>query len=160
MNEPTEDLVDRLAGIAPGSPLAALRRERPEIVRHTEGAYRALLEPDDPGPLSPAERAGIALQVAATHADAELAAHYQALVASRGGAPKGARWQAIREHVELMVSAPREAGPADLAELRAAGLTEGAIVTLAQLVTFVSYQTRVTTGLKLIGSTPSGGQHG
>ena len=128
-------------------------------MRHTQGAYRALLEPDDPGPLSLAERAGIALQVAATHADAELAAHYEAVLRGRGGTLKGARWQAMREHVEMMTCAPREAGPADIAELRAAGLGESEIVTLAQLVAFVSYQARVVAGLRLLGDTV-GDQHG
>lgn len=146
------DIVDAVAGITPGSPLAALRAERPEILRHTQGAYRALLEPSDPGRLSLSERAGIALAVAEDHADQELAGYYRRLLASFGQGPlEGARWQAIRAHVELMTLSPGEAGPADIAELRSEGLTEREIVTVAQLVAFVSYQARVLTGLRLIG---------
>ncbi len=41
-----EDLVEDILGIAPGSPLAELRRRRPEALRHAEGAYRELLMPN------------------------------------------------------------------------------------------------------------------
>lgn len=142
------DIVNEMAGIAPGSPYAALRAERPEIIRHTEGAYQALLEPADPGSLSLAERAGVALAVAEHNADAALAAHYRGLAARP---EEGPRWRAIRRHVDMMSAKPGSATPADVQTLRDAGLSEREIVTVAQLVAFVSYQARVLAGLRLLG---------
>ncbi|MBX9701809.1 MAG: CMD domain protein, partial [Acetobacteraceae bacterium] len=60
----SDDLIDSILGIAADSPLGALRRRRPEALRHAEGAYRELLLPADLGGLSRTERAAVALRVA------------------------------------------------------------------------------------------------
>ena len=63
------DLINRLAGLAPDAPLAHLREAKPEVVRHAQGSYRALLEPDDPAGVSRREREMIGLRVAALTPD-------------------------------------------------------------------------------------------
>jgi uncharacterized protein YciW len=150
MSEP--DLMNRLAGLAPDSPLALLRAERADIARHTEGAYTAVITPADPAGLRLAERAAIARDVAAHNADATLTAHYESLLAETGHPDAGARWDAIAAHVAMVSATPRDASPAALDRLRAVGLGEGQIVALSQLVAYVSYQTRVLSGLKLMGA--------
>ncbi len=57
------DVINQFAGIAPGSPLAQLREQRPETLRHAQGSFQVLLEPDDPGGVSREEREAIALRV-------------------------------------------------------------------------------------------------
>lgn len=146
------DAVDWLAGIAPGSPLSALRDRRPEARHHTEGSYRVLLDPVDPGGVSVAERAAIARRVAELNADTALAAHYAERLAGTGKAPS-ARLTAILRHVELLTLEPRGATPADLDLLRAVGLAERDIVTVSQLVAFVNHQVRLLAGLRLLGAT-------
>lgn len=148
MSEP--DLMNRLAGLAPDSPLALLRAERADIARHTEGAYAAVITPVDPAGLSLTERAAIARDVATHNADATLIAHYNSLLAGTGQPEAGPRWDAIAAHVAMVSVTPRDASPAALDRLRAVGLGERQIVALSQIVAYVSYQTRVLSGLKLM----------
>ena len=51
------DAIDEAAGLAAGSAVHALRRERPEIVRLSQTSFDAALRPKDPGNFSRAERA-------------------------------------------------------------------------------------------------------
>ena len=57
LTQPAGDLLNAIIGAAPGSALAALRAQRPDILRHTQGSHDVLLSPEDPGGLSLAERA-------------------------------------------------------------------------------------------------------
>ena len=152
MAEPAagEDLMNAIVGVRPGSRLAALREQRPHILRHTQGSHDALLSPEDPGGLSLAERALVARRVAELSSHAALTAHYQALLDARGGPPVGARTAAILAHAERLSVAPGGATKAHLAQLEAAGLGSRDIVALAQLVAFVAYQLRVAVGLSLL----------
>ncbi len=161
------DIVDLLTGPPPGSPLpssslpesapvdlalVALRNRRPEAKRHTEGAYRALIDPAIPGGVTLGERAAVARRVAELNADAALTAHYAALAAESGEAPSP-RLTVILRHADRLTLEPRAATPADLDQLRAAGLGEREIVTVSQLVAFVSHQVRLLAGLRLLGAT-------
>ena len=74
----TADVMDQLAGLAPDSPLALLRRQRPDVVRHLQGSDEAIFAPRDDGGLTPAERAAAALRVAVLLRDAALQEHYRA----------------------------------------------------------------------------------
>jgi len=152
MAEPTTDadLLNTIIGAPPGSPLAVLRAQRPDILRHTQGSHDVLLSPDDPGGLSLAERALVARRVVALVGHAALTAHYQALLDARGTPPGGPRTAAILAHAERLATAPGSATKAHLAALTAAGLTPRDIVALAQLVAFVAYQVRVAVGLSLL----------
>lgn len=68
----SDDIIDHLAGIAPGSPLDALRRRRPATRDNADLAFRLLFEPDDPAGVTPAERIALGLFVAALHRDDTL----------------------------------------------------------------------------------------
>ena len=159
MTEP--DVIDEIAGLAPESPLWRLRRQRPDVVRHSQASYDALIRPRELGDLGLAERAAVALRVAALNGDAGLGAHYRALLAERdpdgrltafagaGDAPD-ARLEAIQRHVDRVAAAPGTATRAHLAELERHGVGAREIVTISQLVAFVSYQARVLAGLRLL----------
>ena len=84
MNMEIPDLAEHLLGIDAASPLGRLRRERADILKHEEGAYRELVLPPRPGRVSLAERAALALRGALIEGDAVLAAHYRALLAACG----------------------------------------------------------------------------
>lgn len=60
------------------------------------------------------------------------------------------RLAVILVHTEALVLHPAETGKSALAVLQAAGLTTGAIVALAQLVAFITYQVRVVAALRAL----------
>ena len=56
----------------------------------------------------------------------------------------------------MLVLHPRDAAAADLQALLDAGWSVEGIVTLSQLVAFVSYQVRVAAGLRVLAGHPPG----
>lgn len=150
---PELDLVNTILNIAAESSLGRLRAQRPDILRHTQGSYDVLLHPADPGGLSLAERALIALRVAEQAGHAGLAAHYRALLQQRDASLASApspRLQRILDHVALVAATPGKATRMHVQTLEQAGLSARDIVALAQLIAFVSYQVRAAFGLALL----------
>lgn len=161
MTPEPDDLVEALLGIDPASPLGALRRQRPDILHHSQGAYRELVIPADPGGVSLAERAALARRVALIERHAALAAHYRDLLAARGTleeqlaaetfpAPDGGRLATLLRYADLVAQHPGRADQAGIDRLSALGLTPQDIVAVTQLVAFVPYQTRLLAGLRLL----------
>ncbi len=157
------DVVDAAAGLSAGSPVAVLRRQREAFVRHAAGSHDVLITPADPAGVSLIERAAVALRVASIEHDAALVAHYRArlaavgadpavVVAGEGGAADGVplRLAAILDHVSLVTTAPGSASRSRLDALRQAGLSPRDVVTITQIVAFVSYQVRVVGGLRAL----------
>ncbi|MGH7040278.1 MAG: CMD domain protein [Stellaceae bacterium] len=62
----------------------------------------------------------------------------------------GSRLAAAFEHVHLLVFHPRDAAPAALQALLDAGWSTTGIVTLSQIVAFLSFQIRVVAGLRVL----------
>lgn len=62
----------------------------------------------------------------------------------------GARLAAALEHTHLLVFRPREASAAALDALLEAGWSIDGIVTISQLIAFLSYQQRVVAGLRVL----------
>jgi CMD domain protein len=62
----------------------------------------------------------------------------------------GRRLAAAFEHVHMLVFHPRDAAPAALQALLDAGWSTTDIVTLSQIVAFLSFQIRVVTGLRAL----------
>ncbi|MBO1768622.1 CMD domain protein [Agrococcus sp. TF02-05] len=62
-----DDVIDHLAGIRPGSPLARIRLLRPDAREHAQRSFLALLEPDEPGQLRLVDRYAVAAFVALLH---------------------------------------------------------------------------------------------
>jgi CMD domain protein len=156
------DVIDTLAGLAPDSPVAKLRRERPDVVTHLQGSDDAIFAPADDGGLTRAERAAAALRIAELLRDDVLMKHYRARLAAldpkgalartvEGGAQiTDARWDAIIVHVDLVTRGPGSATRDDIEGLTAAGLSSHAIVSLSQLISFVNFQSRVLAGLHML----------
>ena len=68
----------------------------------------------------------------------------------------GRRLAAAFEHVHMLVFHPRDAAPAALQALLDAGWSTTEIVTLSQIVAFMSFQIRVVTGLRILAGRPDG----
>jgi CMD domain protein len=66
----------------------------------------------------------------------------------------GARLAAAFEHTHMLVFHPRDAAPAALQVLLEAGWTTTDIVTLSQIVAFLSFQIRVVAGLRTLAGRP------
>ena len=194
------DVIDTLVGIAPGSPLDAIRARRPEARAHAQATYRALFAPGVPGHVTGQERFAVGAFVAGLHGDAAIAAFYAVRLAASGAstalreavdaasteakgqgpygsypagplsredtagpgyhmsAPTrgalGPRLAAAFEHVHMLVFHPRDAAPAALQALLDAGWSTTDIVTLSQIVAFLSFQIRVVTGLRTLAGRP------
>lgn len=74
-------------------------------------------------------------------------------VSDAGRAALGARLAAAFEHTHMLVFHPRDASAASLQSLLDAGWSTNDIVTVSQLVSFLSYQIRVVAGLGVLAST-------
>lgn len=194
----TQDIIDTLAGIEPGSALDAIRTRRLQARENAQKSYLALFEPIDPSEFSLSERAAVAAFVTGLHGESAVAAFYrEKLAANADGAPLleaikaeiergrtsgpygafpagplsienkagliyrasverkpvlGARLTAALEHAHLLVLRPRDAASADMKALLAAGWSTTGIVTLSQLVAFLSFQVRVVSGLRTLAA--------
>ena len=193
------DVIDTLAGIAPGSPLDLVRRTRRAVAReHAQKSYDSLFAPADAGGFDPVERFAIAVFVAGLHAQTAIKDFYAARLGSAGATdamcaaidaeiavaatrgpygayPKGPlskedtsglihrvadaqrealgpRLSAAFEHVHMLVFHPRDAAPASLQAMLDAGWRTDALVTLSQLVAFLSFQIRVVAGLRVLAA--------
>jgi CMD domain protein len=156
------DVMDTLAGLPPGSPLAELRRQRADVVRHLQGSDDAIFTPADDGGLTRAERAAAALRVATLLRDTVLSEHYRGRLAPLDPSSVLAntvegkaeitepRWDAILAHVDLVTRGPGSAERKDIDNLLAAGLSSHAVVSLSQLIAYVNFQCRVLAGLRML----------
>jgi CMD domain protein len=188
------DIIDELAGVAPGGRVDTLRRARPETRAQSQASYDALFAPVDEAEASLAERRLVAAFVTRLAADEATARHYSALAhqadpalataiageaaaASTSGPygdyaeaglqaenANGARYRAsgaVRdqlgerltaaiEHAHLLVYRPREASGDAIRALVDAGWSTDGIVTLSQLIAFLSFQQRVISGLRVL----------
>jgi len=150
------DVMDALAGLAQGSALAALRRQRPEVVARVQASDDAVFAPADDGGLRRAERAALALHIAALLRDAALERHYRARLeelcgpdANTPGDGDG-RWRAMRAHAERVTLDPAGARREHVAALFAVGLSPRAVVALSQLIAYVNFQARLLAGLNML----------
>jgi CMD domain protein len=192
------DIIDTLAGLAPGSRLAMIRDRKPVTRQQAQASYRALFAPAEPGDVTLRERFAVAVFVAGLHAQDDIAAFYahglartkppEALVAAilaqatsaRSSGPYGAypkgrlsvedvagpnfhvaepyrgvlgtRLTAALAHAHMLVFHPRDARAAALQGLLDAGWSNTGIVTLSQLVAFLTFQIRTVVGLRALAA--------
>lgn len=157
-----KDVVFRLAGIDPGSGLAAVIAKRADIFELTERTHDAALSPAEPGGLSHGFRTAIACRIARLNDDQSFVDHFENLldqanaskdewqVADLGFKGSDDRTKALIRHADMVAANPRAATGADIDSLRQAGVSEPDIVRLSELVAFLSYQIRVVAGLRLM----------
>jgi uncharacterized peroxidase-related enzyme len=141
------DVIDTAAGLAPSSALQTARRFRSTVVEATQASHEALLYEPVPG-LSTADRLRVAVHCCEAAEAHQMAAHYRALLVQQpAGDASTPALPAMLTWAGLLTTDPRRGDREALQALQAAGLADPAIVALAQLVAFLSYQTRVVAGL-------------
>jgi len=193
MSAEPKDIIDHLAGIAPGSSLDDIRARRLQARENAQKSYLSLFAPADFGEVAAYERYAVAAFVAGVHDEPSVAAFYLAKLTDRpelvgalkaeiergktkgpyGAFPEGplsvgdttgliyrvtadrkpilgAKLAAALEHAHLLVFRPRDAAPAAMQALLDAGWSTNAIVTLSQLVAFLSFQVRSVVGLRTL----------
>ena len=140
------DLVQQLSAIPAGSELAESRQIRSAATEHTQGSYQALFGAgSDHFPLS--LRALVAASVAGWHHADALQQHYSIL---SHPSETSARLEAALAFAHRLTFEPVAASPDDLQKLQQAGWETDDIITLAQLIAFVSFQSRLIHGFSLL----------
>ncbi|MHA6313865.1 alkylhydroperoxidase domain protein [Pantoea sp. S-LA4] len=151
MTQP-DDLLNALADIDPDSDLARARQVRHAATQHTQGSYALLFsQQDEDFPLP--DRLTLAAQLAEWHAQPGLQAHYlqqRSLQPDRPAGGASERDRAADAFAHRLTFEPVSAAPAHIAELQQAGWSPRGIVTLAQLVAFISFQSRLLAGLRAL----------
>lgn len=159
------DVIDRVTNLVPGSVGHDLRHRRQKVASATQGSYDSIFEPAITD-LSVAERLLCALHACRLTPSPQLAAHYrsQALkeniphdlteIVALGSADDvgDARLRAMLVFTRTLVQKPIDGDREALAKLTAVGLETPAVVLLAQLIAFISYQTRLAAGLLAMAS--------
>ena len=161
LNQSTSDTLDRLVGLSPQSQTYATRREREKVVAATQGSEKFLFDPALPG-LSEIDRLYVALYACLITPSSELAAEYESRLVNLGANLQtihciqksdihkigNVRLEAMLNFTHTLITKPINADKMALSALPKAGLSTPEVVTLAQLISFVSYQVRLATGLR------------
>ncbi|RYF99357.1 MAG: CMD domain protein [Caulobacteraceae bacterium] len=190
------DVIDKLVGIAPGSRLDTVRRNRIQARDNAQLSYETLFTPATPGTVLIEERYAVAYFVSGLHRNDAAASFYREALGHHdragllgaisaeirrgetsgpyGSYPAGplsaedtsgliyapdpanrtvlGRLEAALMHAHLLVFRPRDSSSAALQALLNAGWSTDDIVTLSQLVAFLSFQIRVVTGLSALAA--------
>lgn len=155
------DTIDSLLDLKPGMSAYAARHEREKVVVATQGSEQGLFDPALPG-LSIEERLLAALLACALTPAEELMHEYAARLKRLGTAQEliacvcsadlksiaSTRLKSILTFTQTLITDPVRADKHALLTLKEDGLSTPEIVTLAQLIAFVSYQVRLAAGLR------------
>jgi uncharacterized protein YciW len=145
------DVIDRAAGLAPGQRLFNARRYRSAVVAATQASHDAILLQPLPG-LSVADRLRVAVHVCQASDADTLAQHYFELLKAAPDATQAPSpaLAAMKHFAATLTTQPRRGERAALVALQQQLPSDDSIVALAQLVSFLAYQTRVVAGLKAL----------
>lgn len=162
---PTADFIDAAVPLPAGHPLHALRRERPRIVDATQASQQANFG-DAVAQLSRRHRLAVALHACRLAAADGLAAlyartlldegappdHVQAIGTDAAAALVSPRLAAMLHFTGMLIRRPLDGDRAAIDALQDSGLDAPAIVALAQLVAYLSYQIRLVAGLQAMAA--------
>ncbi len=163
----TTDVINAILDVSDTGKIAHLRAQKPNLAEELQDYYRALFEPDaasaEAFPL--VDRYLIAIRVA-SHTRSEAVAGWYARRAIEAGATDDAlsrvrdvatpwtdrtRLGAAVRRADLVTTRPAATEAAHIQELKEAGFTPAGILSLSQVIAFVSYQVRLIAGLRALG---------
>ncbi|SEK50357.1 hypothetical protein [Rhodococcus maanshanensis] len=153
----TADVLDGVLGARLAGAVAPLRSARPAVAEHTQRLHDALFVAPSADLPTREQLVAVALRVAVLARQPALAEHYSALLpedlaeAVATGAVHDPVLAALLSHAALVTVDPSASARSAIETLRAAGLSETAIVTVSQAIGFVNYQIRLVAGYTLIG---------
>lgn len=155
------DAIDKAAGLTSEDEVYRARRFRPEFVDGANLCRQSVLIPEDDQALSPALRVALAHRMAVLNNEAQLIATYatqlaehktdatlQALANGEKTLPEPLA--TLAHHADFITLTPGEATVDDITRLENAGLTQGQIVAVSELIAFVNFETRIVSGLRLM----------
>ncbi len=163
----TTDVVYSILGVGEDSPIAALRNDRPNQIDELQAYYLSLFAPEaasaEAFPLK--KRYLVAIRVASHTGSTDIVAWYEHLAREAGvsdekiAATKDIATPATDDsvlgaairHADLLTTHPVDAEASNLQALKDAGLTPAGILSLSQVIAFVSYQLRFIAGLRAFG---------
>ena len=163
------DVVDACVPLQPGQPTHAVRHGRAKVVAATQASHDGLFSPAVAG-ITVAERLAAAVLACVLSRAPSLAQHYRRLLqaqaeheapaATWAAAIDAGHWQAVQParlatilgYTAKLIERPIDGDRAAVQALVHAGLSTPAIVALAQLIAFVSYQVRLVAGLQAMAS--------
>ncbi|PLC54569.1 CMD domain protein [Pollutimonas nitritireducens] len=165
---PGGDLIDRVVGLTPDDTLHAMRHVREKVAVATQGSYELFFDPAASG-LTIHERLLVAYQACVLSAAPGLERHYldmlrqydvdaailDAVARNRLENLQPGRLPALLAFTAKLILKPIEGDRAAVQALQSAGIATPDIITLAQLIAFLSYQVRLVAGLqamKALGS--------
>lgn len=156
------DLIEALVGAVPDARINNLLARRANLMALTEASRKAVLTPVEPGGLSHALRALIAVRASEHLGDVRMKDHYYEYFTQcedfydliglvEPDAKSDDPWlQAVLDHADMLTCAPRTATKDDIQTLYEAGVSDADIVRLAELAAFLGYQARLVAGLRLM----------
>ncbi len=157
-------MIDVLSGLGVNDFPLRLREARPDVKRLVQASDRAIFDPGDVGGMSLVERHAVALRIGVIAGDSAIVARHRAALAVLAveqaqlhAVETGAhdvlplRMAAALRFAETITRQPRDATPSDMDALSSAGFDARGIVTLAQLVAYLSFQVRLLAGLRALG---------
>lgn len=160
MSATATDLIDSLV-LSEHSPLREIRQARSKVTLATQASHDALFAAELAGSLSVETRLLVALYGSALSRQTALVAYYRERLVELNSATavinaveqddlstiNDAPLRQVLGYTRTLIVAPKEGDRAALEALREAGLSPLDVVTLAQLIAFISYQVRLTAGL-------------
>lgn len=101
----TPDIIDTLAGIAPGSALDTIRARRLQARENAQKSYLSLFEPIDASDFSLTERAAVAAFVTGLHGESPIATFYREKLAAT------ADGRSLLEAIDVEIARGKTSGP-------------------------------------------------
>lgn len=157
------DAIDQAVGLSSEDRLWRTRRQRPEFVNGAEQCLQSVLAPQDDQGLTADLRVALALRIAILNNDSALQQDYQAQWVqyspsqalqdlANGSHTLAEPLATLARHTDLVTQYPAQATEHNIRLLEQAGLSNGQIVALSELIAFVNFQTRIVAGLRLLRS--------
>ena len=144
-----------VAGITDGVSTEETARSRDNIFEMTQIAEDAVLRPKDYGIFTHELRAWLAARIAGQAGESELASRYMLSVGitENTNSPNhdtGIDLNSVVNFVDKAANNTSDIEASDISNLQKKGFADNDIVRLCQLLAFVSYQVRITKGLRLM----------
>lgn len=146
------------SGVARGTDVADAVEARADILKMTQTAENAVLDPQEPGLWDRSLRAAFAARIARLNGADGLAAHYinsvgiseYAAVANPDAEIENKHLGPSLRFLDTVAARPRNVNADDIKILQNANISDSDIVRLTELIAFVSYQVRLVAGLTLL----------
>jgi alkylhydroperoxidase domain protein len=146
------NLLQQLAGVPADGAVTEARVWREAATRHSQGSYQALFEASGDALPALVTRLQIAAEVAHLNANPRLEEHYRRQLESRPSMSVEVSFEtaAALNYAARVTLQPASATPAHLQALLDAGWSLPAVITLAQIVAYVNFESRLLIGLQLL----------